>query len=118
MWELLFDGSQFYNVVLLRDHISNINVIKLYLRENYSNIILLVSAATMFMLNTYIVIFCYFLIIIIRAICNVKKNIFHILLRAVYFISRDILLCFALLFFWPKEKKDIRYNKLDNNYKI
>lgn len=111
MWKLFFMGSEFYRVVLLRDHYKNSAMLRNYLRTNYTSILLLLILLTSLFFNSFFPMLVYFGIIFIRAYLNMKKNILYIPNRWIYFLFRDISIWFALLFFWP-HTHDIEYREV------
>jgi len=113
MWKMLFQGFEFYRVVLLRDHFSNINQLTNYFRSNYTSILLMLTIIiTLSSHKLYFMPF-YFVIALIRSGINMRRDVFRIPSRFIYFILRDISLWFALIFFWPKEIENIEYQKIN-----
>lgn len=109
MWKLFFKGSELYRVVLLRDHYRNPEMLKDYLRTNYTNLLLILLLLISIYTNIYNLIIGYFIVIILRSIMNMKKDIINIPIRIIYFIIRDISIIFAFFLFWPKEIKIKEY---------
>ena len=112
MWKMFFKGSELYRVVLFRDHYRCSVMLRNYFRINYTSILLLLSLLTTVFFNSLFPMITYFGIIFLRACINMKKSILNVPSRFIYFIFRDISLWFALLFFWPKEVKTIKYQKI------
>lgn len=113
MWKMLFNASVFYRVVLLRDHFMNPYQIKNYFRQNYTSILLMLTIITiLFSHKLYFMPF-YFGIALIRAGINMRRDVFRIPSRFIYFIFRDTSIWFALIFFWPKEIENIRYKRIN-----
>lgn len=109
MWQSVTSTSSYYRAVLLRDHVSNLEYWKIFLRENYTSVFLLISLILYFLTGDYFAIYLYFIITIVRSCLNMKKGILQIPNRFLYFCTRDILMWFFLIFFYPKNIKEAIY---------
>jgi len=109
MWKMLFNATGFYRIVLLRDHIKNINQLKNYFRENYTSLLLIFTIIAFLFFNKLSLVSFYLGIILIRSVINMRKDLLRIPNRFIYFILHDISLWFALFLFWPKEINNIEY---------
>ena len=110
-WAMLFNGSLFYRSVLMRDNILNSYQWKLFIRENYSSILLLSVAVLYFIIKLPMLLILYLIAIFIRV---AKKNI-SILQKLnlfIFFFFRDIGTWLALLLFWPSNKIQLEYKRL------
>ena len=112
MWKMLFNGTEFYRIVLLRDHIKNINQLKNYFRVNYTSLLLMFTLIAFLFFNKLSLVSFYLGIILIRSVINMRKDLLRIPSRFIYFILHDISLWFALFLFWPKEINNIEYQKV------
>ena len=106
---MLFNATGFYRIVLLRDHIKNINQLKNYFRENYTSLLLIFTIIAFLFFNKLSLVSFYLGIILIRSVINMRKDLLRIPSRFIYFILHDISLWFALFLFWPKEINNIEY---------
>lgn len=111
MWKMFFKGSEFYRVVLLRDHYKTPAMLKHYIRTNYTSLFLLLSLLISMFTNSFAIIG-YFFLVFLRSLVNMKKDIINLPSRIIYFIFRDIAIWFSLIFFWPKEIKKIKYRNV------
>lgn len=112
MWLLLFNGSEFFSVVLLRDNFRNKFEWKMFIRENYSSIFLLFIGLSCMLLPPFLILI-YFILVFARIIRKINTLKFYVN-RFLYVLVKDILLWFALIFFWPTNNKNFKiteYNK-------
>ena len=109
MWKMLFNGSTFFRVVLLRDHYKNLDLLKVYFRSNYTSILLFFSILVAIFFKFFFLIIIYFTAIFLRSVINMKRDIFHFPSRFIYFLFHDTAIWFALLLFWPKEVRKVEY---------
>jgi len=111
MWSMLFDGSEFYRSVLLRENLFNKYQWKLFLRENYTCIILL--AAILYYLLVGSALFAVIYIIAITTRVMQKKVMYLQKLNLfIYFLIRDLITWPALFFFFPSNKNQYSYKRL------
>jgi GT2 family glycosyltransferase len=106
-----------YKAVLYRENILSIDWFKLFIRQEYTLILILLSTAGMVFFNSYIPLFLYLLILFSRSMIK-KRNLFSFLL---YFPARDLLLLISFVFFIPRKKvfiiKLLLNSKIDNHEK-
>mgnify|MGYP006421862937 CR=1 FL=1 len=101
-WQLLLSGALFYKIVLLRDNFFNKYQWKLFLRENYTFLTLLVLCSiSMITLNIYFLLI-YFSVIFCRILLGKKYSFKIVVVDIFYFPICEISLFFALFLFWPK----------------
>ena len=111
MWILLFNGGESFRSVLLRDNIFNKFQWRMFLRENYTSIILLTSLFFICM-SIYYICLIYLCIVILRVLYKKKYSFITFLNRVAYFIVRDFLVWISLFIFWPSNKKRYKIQEL------
>ena len=110
-WKMLLNGSEFYRSVLMRDNILNGYQWKLFFRENYSSMVLLMVVALSFVVKSPLAIALYLIVIILRVLKK-KVTILQKLNLLVYYLLRDIGTWFSMFFFWPSNKNQLKYERL------
>lgn len=106
-WKLLFAGADLYGrSYLYRKNFLNKYCLKRMIRNDYSALILLMCIIAAFFLNSMLPFAFFFLILLLRII-RMRKNHFS---NYFYFIIRDIIVLFGVLFFWPKKPNNLKYS--------
>ena len=112
MWKKLFSNNEFYRIVLLRDHFNNLNYLLKFMRENYTSVLFLITVISIIFFKIMPLFIPYIGFVLVRSIINMRKEIFRIPSRMIYFILRDISIWFAFFLFWPKEINNIEYKEI------
>ncbi|MEA2107182.1 MAG: glycosyltransferase [Bacteroidota bacterium] len=102
IWKILIAGDNLYRIVLLRENFFNLYEWKLFLRGNYTFIILLLSILFSIMYINPLLIFIYFGSVILRTLAREKGNLRLLLTNLIYFPIYELSLLFGFFFFWPK----------------
>lgn len=112
MWQSIFLGKECLRGVLYRDHIFNFHIYKLFLRNEYSGIILLITLILSFITGIYYLPVFYILVNFIRILIWKPENIFDGLSKSLALFIRELLTFMGFLFYYPK-KKELKYEKVD-----
>tara|TARA_B100002051_G_scaffold210025_1_gene201591 strand:- start:13157 stop:14119 length:963 start_codon:yes stop_codon:yes gene_type:complete len=105
IWVDLFNGNDFYRSLLFRENFFNLYQWKLFLRQNYSLILLFICSLISFYSYNHLYFLPYIFIINLRVLMKKPDNIINYLNLIIYFISRELIFIFSFLFFWPKKNK-------------
>lgn len=106
-WNDLFLGRQLQERAFLwRKNMFNRYIYSLFLRMEYSFLLLLLSALLSIIISPYCL-FLYSVIIIPRAISQSKKKLLKLHHYILYLIARDIGVFIALFIYYPKKKNPI-----------
>lgn len=106
IWHLLFSGANLYRIVLLRENFFNKHEWALFLRGNYTFIILILCLfLTIFYSNAIYLLF-YLISIIVRTFARGEKSMRFLLTNLLYFPIYEVSLLFGFFFFWPKNHKE------------
>ncbi|MGK9369477.1 glycosyltransferase family 2 protein [Melioribacter sp. Ez-97] len=112
-WKMLFDGNELYRSVLMRDNFLNKFQWKYFVRTNYTSILLIIIVLFMLLIKNLSILLLYLTAILLRAMIKkvpkINRKFLYRTNLVIYFLIRDILTWFAFLFFYPKEKKKIKY---------
>jgi glycosyltransferase involved in cell wall biosynthesis len=106
MWTLLISGRHLFRMVLLRENILNKYAWQLFIRGNYTFIILIFTLVAVAILKKFIIIFLYLASILLRTLLRSDMNLWLIIINLIYIPLREISSGLAFLFFWPKNKKE------------
>jgi glycosyltransferase involved in cell wall biosynthesis len=112
IWKLLFSDSELYRGVLLRDNILNRYQWKLFFRENYSAVLLMISIYVSSFTKFHFLFIIYLFIILLRGFLKQDLTIFSKINIAFYYLARDASFLFGFLFFWPGSDKQISFKKI------
>jgi len=114
IWEFLFSGADLYGrSMLYRDHITNPNMYIVFLRNDYSLIILffaLIYAIALLSPSSFIF---YFLVIVVRSAFS-SNGILNKIKRMVYFVIRDLIVLQGFITFFPRHHFSIKYEIVNN----
>lgn len=110
-WKLLFNSSEFYPMVLFREHILYKKAWKIFIFENYTLLFFLLSILISFTCSSYYFFIIYFFILLYKSFRTPKSFIIDKVIHALKLFLRDIFRLFALLLFFPSNKK-IEYKKI------
>lgn len=111
MWQSIFSGKECLRGVLYRNHIFNIHIYKLILRNEYSGIILLITLLLSFITGIYYLPAFYILINFIRILIQKPDNIFYWLSKSLALFIRELSTIGGFLFYYPK-RKELKYEKV------
>jgi glycosyltransferase involved in cell wall biosynthesis len=113
IWGMLVNDSELYRAVLLRDNIMNVYQWKLFFRENYSIILLIISLVMSLIYDFHYMFLAYLILILGRTIRRHGLSFLSKITIVIYFLSRDISFLFGFFFFWPNTKKQISFTRLN-----
>ena len=105
IWNTLFKGHHLFRIVLLRNNLININAWKLFLRGNYTFVILLFSILISILFTNPFFILLYWPAIISRTLLRKDKSIRLFFTNIIYFPLYEMSLLFGFFIFWPKNQK-------------
>ncbi|MCF8234178.1 MAG: glycosyltransferase [Melioribacteraceae bacterium] len=111
IWKMLFSGDQLYRIVLLRENFLNKYEWKIFLRGNYTFIILLLSILFSIIFNNLLLLFIYLGAVITRTLLRKERNLRLFLTNIIYFPIYELALFIALFMFLPKNK-ELKYYKV------
>lgn len=97
-------GVHFYTGLLLRNHLKCFPMWKLFFRQNYALIFLLITCLCIIarLFPPYFI-FAYFLLTLARVFVNTKVKNIRLFCYAVLYIMRDIQVLYSVFFFYPKQ---------------
>jgi len=101
IWKMLFSGAQLYRIVLLRENLLNKYEWKLFLRGNYTFIILIFSILVSTIYCNPLWLLFYFGAVIMRTLLRKEKNLRLFFTNFLYFPCYELSLLFAFFLFWP-----------------
>ncbi|MGV8114989.1 MAG: glycosyltransferase [Lentimicrobium sp.] len=101
IWRILFSGNLMYRIVLLRDNFLNKYEWKLFLRGNYTFMILFFSILLSFISHNPLGLLFYFGAVIMRTLSRKEKNLRLFITNLIYFPIYEISLIFGFFLFWP-----------------
>lgn len=107
-WKLLLDGSEFYRSVLFRDNLFNKYQWKLFLRENYTGVLLLLLFCLAILVKNTILLTPYVVAVVARTLFK-RVSILNKVNMVIYYFLRDIFIWIALAIFFPSKKKQFIY---------
>ena len=110
-WNLLFNGSELYSIVLFRQHLFNLHSLRKFAFENYPLLMLIISFAFFFLFNFKYLFFIYLLFVFFKSFNYYKQINKKTLFNISKIIIRDIMRFFAFFIFFPINKK-IEYKKI------
>lgn len=111
-WQLLFNGSDVYSIVLFREHLINIHSIRKFAFENYPLLMLIISLAIFIFFNFKYLFIIYLSFVFFKSFNYDKKINIKTFFNMLKIIVRDIMRFFSLFLFFPKNKK-IEYKKIN-----
>jgi glycosyltransferase involved in cell wall biosynthesis len=113
MLRCLFRGDSLYRGVLYRDYLFSPRLWKFVARNEYTSL-LFISLLVLIVCGVASPLFsiAYFVVLILRVAVKKNLNSLDFLLRIVYYFLRDISVYFGFLFFYPSNKKNIQYEKI------
>lgn len=110
IWDVLFNGGVFYaRSLLYRKHILNKHLFKKFIKTEYSLAFLVLITFFAIFSGFYCIYFFYFPIILVRIYKSQVKNTCDFLNQLVYYPTRDILVLYGFVFFFPQRVKDYKY---------
>ena len=113
MWGDLLKGIPlYYRSLLYRKHILSPLVYTRILRSEYSLIILILLIIAIFIKLNLFLLSIYFIIILIKSIKMWSKNSNSIISLYFYYIIRDLIVLFGLIFFHPRERQKVNYSPI------
>lgn len=110
-WNLLFNGSELYSIVLFREHLFNLHSLRKFAFENYPLLMLIISFAFFFFFNFKYLFVIYLLFVFFKSFNYDKQINKKTLFNISKIIIRDIMRFFAFFIFFPINKK-IEYKKI------
>ncbi len=110
-WQMIFNGSESYRAVLLRDNFFNKYQWVLFIRENYTCITFVVCIMIFFFLKVHSIFLIYFSLIMMRSYFKSQKSIPLTLRFTIYFLFRDLITFISLFLFWPTSSKKMLFVK-------
>ena len=105
IWKMLFSGDHLYRIVLLRENLFNKYEWKLFLRGNYTFIILLLVIVISIIFSNPLLLFIYIGAVITRTLFREKGNLRLFLTNLIYFPIYELSLFFGFFIFWPSNKE-------------
>ena len=109
IWDDLLNGNDYYRALLLRENFFNLYQWKLFLRQNYSLILLFIFSIISFYSYNHLYFLPYIFIINLRVLMKKPDNIINYLNLIIYFISRELIFIFSFVFFWPNRNKNFPF---------
>ncbi|MFH0894098.1 MAG: glycosyltransferase family 2 protein [Bacteroidota bacterium] len=112
MWKMLFRDKNFlYRGLLYSEHIFNPALWPLLIRNDY-NLLLLPVSVSLAVCYSYLFLFVYLIPLVLRSILKKPRTITDFFMRIPFYFLRDVVVGLSFLFFWPRRKKEIRYEKV------
>jgi glycosyltransferase involved in cell wall biosynthesis len=101
LWRRIWAGDDSYRAVLLRINILNKYQWRIFVRENYSSILLLVLSLIFLVFPWHPIFLFYFCSVSLRAVRRGRKRPLTTLSMFIYYVIRDLWTWLSFLFFWP-----------------
>ncbi|NQU32297.1 MAG: glycosyltransferase [Bacteroidetes bacterium] len=113
IWSDFIKGNDLFRSILHRENFKNFYQHKLFIRENYTLLLLLVNIGVILLNNNSMYGVIYLGLIGLRSIKNVKYSIIELLNIYAYYILRDFAVLSAFFLYWPQKEKNINYIQID-----
>lgn len=113
LWILFFSGANQYRIILLRENFFNIHEWKLFLRGNYTFLLMIFLLLNCYLFHNIQLFFIYFVIVGLRLIKKEKNINFSLLNQFINIILYEFLFIFTFLFYYPKNYS-LSYIRIQN----
>ena len=111
IWNSIFTGKECLRGVLYRNHIFNLHVLKLILRNEYSGGILFISVFLSIITGIYFFLLLYLLINFTRILIWKPDNVLDWLNKSLALFVRELSTVIGFLFYYPK-RKELKYQTI------
>ena len=113
MLRRLFQGDTLCRGMFYRDYFLSWKMWKFIFRNEYSSLLLFVLLIFIFLkLINPIFITVYLILLLIRIFVKKNLGVIDFFVRIIYYFMRDISVYFGFLFYFPSNKKNIQYEKI------
>jgi len=111
IWKMLISGDHLYRIVLLRENFFNKFEWRLFVRGNYTFLILLFALFISIIFKNPFLLIIYFGCVIMRTLMREEKSLRLLLTNLIYFPIYELSLFFGFFLFWPKNDR-LEYAKI------
>jgi len=107
-------GNYLFRGLLYKNHVFNKYVFKLYIIREITLAALITSLVLSIVLHSPLILLSYVILLLAKIFYKqktVKANLFY---NMIYNLTTDIMTLISILFYWPSEKKNVTYERIEN----